>query len=64
MKRYCAWCRLDMGRKEPLDDPRVTHGICQVCGEGMIRAAKRLSGDRCEARCTGRAAAEELVGVA
>jgi len=25
-----------MGRKEPLDDPRVTHGICQVCGQGMI----------------------------
>jgi hypothetical protein len=64
MKRYCAWCRLDMGRKEPLDDPRVTHGICQACGEGMVRAAKRQPGDRGEARRTEQASARELVGVA
>lgn len=33
MKAYCAWCRQegrngDLGEREPLDDPRETHGIC------------------------------------
>ncbi len=31
MKVVCAWCGKDMGEKEPLDDPSVTHGICQEC---------------------------------
>lgn len=33
MKAYCAWCRQegrdgDLGEREPLDDLRETHGIC------------------------------------
>jgi len=31
MKIQCAWCGKDLGEKEPLDDGRVTHGICQEC---------------------------------
>ena len=27
----CAWCGEEMGEKEPLDDPRITHGICEGC---------------------------------
>jgi hypothetical protein len=33
VKAYCAWCRQegrdgDLGEREPLDDPRETHGVC------------------------------------
>jgi hypothetical protein len=33
VKAYCAWCRQegrdgDLGEREPLDDLRETHGIC------------------------------------
>lgn len=27
----CAWCKTDMGEKEPLEDSGVTHGICDEC---------------------------------
>jgi hypothetical protein len=33
MRRECAWCGLAMGVKEPLDDERITHGICCLCSE-------------------------------
>ncbi len=34
MRAICAWCRADgrpadLGEREPLDDPRETHGLCQ-----------------------------------
>lgn len=33
VKAYCAWCRQegrsgDLGEREPFDDPRETHGVC------------------------------------
>jgi hypothetical protein len=31
MIRICAWCKADMGTKEPLDDTSVSHGICVEC---------------------------------
>ncbi len=31
MFRKCAWCQKDLGEIEPLDDKRVTHGICGPC---------------------------------
>jgi hypothetical protein len=31
MKAICSYCRQDMGEREPLDDPRVTHGMCESC---------------------------------
>ena len=36
MKRVCAWCNADLGEREPLDDLRVTHGICGVCADDDI----------------------------
>jgi hypothetical protein len=27
----CAWCRRRTGHVPPLDDTRVTHGICPAC---------------------------------
>ena len=30
MKRICAWCKRSMGEKEPLDNPKETHGIWRV----------------------------------
>jgi hypothetical protein len=33
MITVCAWCQKYMGSKEPLQDPAVTHGICNDCME-------------------------------
>lgn len=27
----CSWCDREMGQKEPLEDCRITHGICVAC---------------------------------
>lgn len=40
MKRICAWCKLDMGKEEPLDDPSITHGICPKCMKALKNEAK------------------------
>jgi len=31
MKVVCAWCRKDMGEKEPKEDKGTTHSICPQC---------------------------------
>ena len=31
MRVTCSWCNLDMGEKEPFDDPSVSHGMCAEC---------------------------------
>jgi hypothetical protein len=36
MLRQCAWCGQSLGMAEPLDDPRVTHGICLACAEHVL----------------------------
>ena len=35
MIRICAWCKRPMGEKEPLDDKRITHGMCEKCSDDM-----------------------------
>ena len=35
MKSICAWCKKDMGDKEPLEDLSTTHGMCKECYERM-----------------------------
>jgi len=27
----CAWCKKKISEKEPLDDNKVSHGICNEC---------------------------------
>jgi DNA-directed RNA polymerase subunit RPC12/RpoP len=27
----CSWCGKDMGEKEPKEDKRTTHGMCENC---------------------------------
>lgn len=31
MIKRCSWCQGVYGTKPPLDDPRVTYGICLGC---------------------------------
>lgn len=38
MVTVCAWCQRDMGSKEPLHDPAVSHGICSACVERQTMA--------------------------
>jgi hypothetical protein len=40
MRRRCAWCGDDLGRKEPFDDDRRTDGICPPCSEQLLHAAE------------------------
>jgi PAS domain-containing protein len=35
MRAICSYCRLDLGEREPLDDPRVTHGMCPACADAF-----------------------------
>lgn len=37
MKRVCAWCGLPMDEVEPLEDERISHGICPTCEKRQIR---------------------------
>lgn len=36
MRVKCAWCDLDMGVKEPVEDNSVSHGICPKCFEVVM----------------------------
>ena len=31
MQRYCAYCKIYLGEKEPFDNQEISHGICSVC---------------------------------
>lgn len=31
MKVICAWCKKDLEDKEPLEDKRISHGMCEKC---------------------------------
>lgn len=35
MIRVCAWCKKELGEKEPLEDKRITHGMCEECLEAL-----------------------------
>ncbi len=41
MKVICAWCKKDMGEKEPLNDPKITHSVCDNCQKD-IKEQNRL----------------------
>lgn len=37
MRVICSYCREDLGRKEPLNDERITHGMCVACADRFVR---------------------------
>ena len=37
MRVVCSYCRTEAGEKPPLDDPRITHGMCVACMEHFRR---------------------------
>lgn len=47
MIRICAWCKSYQGEKPPYEDPRVTHGICDACGDREVqRMSEKPAGDK------------------
>ena len=36
MIRQCSWCNRILGEKEPLEDKRITHTICEKCQEDLV----------------------------
>jgi hypothetical protein len=36
MKIICAWCKLDMGEKEPFERKEITHAICSRCQKKVM----------------------------
>jgi len=41
MIRQCAWCLMIMGEVPPLKDTSVTHGICKVCEQKLMKQVER-----------------------
>jgi len=43
MHAVCAWCpqngrpAADLGERAPLDDQRITHGICPACRAQLVK---------------------------
>lgn len=35
MKIICGWCKKDMGEKDPLEDKRISHAMCEICAATM-----------------------------
>ena len=33
MIKICCYCQANLGEKEPLEDKRVSHGVCPTCYE-------------------------------
>jgi hypothetical protein len=42
MQVECSYCKLDLGEKEPLDDTRLSHSICNDCREYFMKQAMGL----------------------
>jgi len=42
----CAWCKRALGMKEPMEDERITHGICLECQVKLLSEAKKLREER------------------
>lgn len=41
MIRVCAWCKESLGPDvEPLEDPSITHGICERCVKELVKDVK------------------------
>jgi hypothetical protein len=36
MKVICAWCKKDLGDKEPLEEKTISHSICENCYSSII----------------------------
>ena len=36
MRKRCSWCQKDMGVKPPLEDNRISHGICPACRDKLL----------------------------
>ena len=35
----CAWCQINMGEKEPIENKNITHGMCKKCGDNFLPVA-------------------------
>jgi len=42
MKIICMYCKKFIGEKEPLNDPDISHGICQECMEKKYQKEKKI----------------------
>ncbi len=38
----CAYCRAALGERNPIDDPRVSHGICSECADWLQHQARGM----------------------
>ena len=47
----CAWCQRLLGKKEPVEDERITHGICLECQVKLLLEAKKLREERNKNEC-------------
>ena len=43
MKVICSYCRRNCGEKEPLEDQRISHGMCNACYKRFTRQLNGVS---------------------
>ena len=46
MRIICAWCKKPMGEKEPINDNRITHAICEECSQKVKQELKQAKGEK------------------
>jgi len=42
MRVICMYCKKEIGEKEPLSDPDISHGICDECMEARYQGGKKV----------------------
>ena len=45
MTRICSWCKCELGETAPLEDRRITHGLCDACAAILERQDSLSSAD-------------------
>lgn len=53
MIQRCSWCQTVYGEKEPLDDNRETHGVCDECHARLMDFDKEQREKRKPLECDG-----------
>lgn len=43
MIQICSYCKKYYGKKEPLEDHRITHGICPECYHCLMKEYKTVN---------------------
>lgn len=59
MYEVCAWCKKDLGEKEPIENKIITHGMCEEC---LAKFKKKIQEEKMRTiGCSGNVVPDSLV---